>query len=684
MMGDEATRLQNIGIFAHIDAGKTTVTEQLLYMTGSVRFAGSVEDGSTVTDWQVAEQQRGITIGSAAVTCRWNGTDITVVDTPGHVDFTVEVERTLRVIEGGVVIINGPEGIQAQTETVWHQAARYGLPVIGFLNRLDRLGVDLEGLEKTIRDRFGIEPLPLQLPVVLHGEPDTVGIIDVLSGELRVWDTSTTKKPARRPEVRPLDEDQDVERQVALERVVDVVTAVDDALAERVLAGETPTAEELWTGLATAVARRDCFPLFAGAARTGAGLFGLADAIVRLLPDTSQMRPQRRFDAASGMEAPPLDDCSTSDATAAFIFKTELRRDGRRLAYVRVYSGVLRPDQALTRLPGAKDYTSGQLVRLFGGAEDEVDALPCGTIGGILSDHERPAPTTGETLAGEGFEHAFEPLSAPSPVISMTLEAEDAEAEAILHRALVDLITDDPSLSLGTDPATARAVLSGMGELHLELALERLRARLGDKVRAGKLKPDQRRIPTVSASGTGEAGAGTSPARHVAVKIVIEPVNDSSETVIAFADALADHPWRGPLEAGVETALRSGDGGPAFAGTRATIVELETTASDPFPGHFVEAAQLATREALEGAAPVVAEPWMDLRLVVPDEHVGPVVGDLSRRRGSVRSSEARGPLQVLHAEAPLAELIGYATDFRSLTGGRGLFTMEPQDYRQAG
>lgn len=671
---------QNIAVIAHIDAGKTTVTEQLLYLSGAVRYAGAVEDGTTVTDWQEAEQRRGITIGSAAVSFRWSDREVTVVDTPGHVDFTVEVERTLRVIEGGVVVFTATDGIQAQTETVWHQAAKHKLPVIGFVNKLDRPGWDLEALQADIRDRFAIEPLPLQFPIDDLPE-GYFGLIDVLSGERRVWDDVDRRQPARRPQLTTLSDDEELERQVALERIVDHVALVDDDFASAVLGGAKLLRSDYEGAIRRAAANRLCLPLLLGVARGGAGLIGLADAVVGLLPTSEETRTQTTYDVDTGRRSDPLIPALGRPLTA-FVFKTERRPDGLRVAYTRVFSGTLKLAASALRLPGRQHFTALRLVRLFGGTEETCAELAAGSIGGIVCAGEMAGPTTGETIVVPGTDAALEPIGAPTPVISMTLSPETTEAEAELQRLLQEYVTDDPSLSLGVDPATGLTVVSGMGELHLEITMERLVGVLGDQVSAGKLRPDLRHLISQPVRSVGRAGTPpeVAPAQWVEVEVEVAPADGPVGTVVRYDN----EGTRGPIEAGIGQALSVGPLGrpeTGFAPVRVVVKHVSASAVVPLPVYFVDAARQAVSAALRQGHPTLAEPWMNLKIMVPDAHVGSVVSDLARRRGRVNASETRGDVQVLSAEAPLGLLIGYATGLRSLTGGRGIFTMSPSGYR---
>lgn len=669
--------IRNIGILAHIDAGKTTLTEQLLHVTGAIRRAGSVEDGSTVTDWMVQEQERGITIASAAISCQWRGTEITIVDTPGHVDFTMEVERSLRVLDGCVVVISGPDRVQAQTETVWHQASRHGVPAVGFVNKLDRPGHDEEALLASIRERLGVEPVQLHLPVD-HGN-SRVAVIDVLGARCLSWGEVHKKAGARAPTERALTEDEELERQLALERIIDAVASYDDAFAELILAGETPSRERYLLALKRAVLARGCLPLLYGAARAGVGIQAVADGVVALLPGPEEARSRRVYSLDSGQRGTVGPG---EPGSAAFVFKTETRRRGR-LVYVRCFAGRVEPGDKLFRQPAGVSYVPERLVRVFGGDLETVAALEAGMIGGILHAASDDPPATGDTLSSGDWGWTYERVDVPRPVIGVVVEAEDADGDRQMREALRQLVRDDPSLIMSSDPETGQVVLSGMGELHLELACERVRREHGLALRVGTPRARRRHLVTGGAEGRGVFDTGTVPHSRVEVDLRVAPIDGGLGQIIRFeGDPPGRASFRDALEAGLHAALEEAFG-TGVVGVEVTLERVSDHGVDPHPVGFRNAAYEALGEALAAAETVHAEPWMSLSVVAPDEAIGRVVGELSRRRGKIRGSETRGTMQVLIAEAPLAELIGYATALRSLTAGRGIFTMEPVGYRAA-
>jgi elongation factor G len=668
---------RNIGIVAHIDAGKTTLTEQLLHATGVLRRPGAVEDGSTVSDWQRQEQERGITIGSAAVVCRWGDVELTLIDTPGHVDFTIEVSRALTVLDGTVVIFSGPDGVQAQTQTVWHQVSQHDLPAIGLINKLDRPGCDDAALLSAIRDRLGIEPLPLQIPLRFGGSELT--LLDLLTGQLLTWNLVQKKAGVRPPQLAPIvtDHDRDM-RQEGLERIANAVASSDDLFAERYLSGDPLTLED-WNGaIARATQARAVLPLIYGVARSGAGPAQLLDAVVNLLPGPEAVPSPRVFRVGTGVPA----GRHRSTLPAAFVFKTERRPRGRRAAFIRVFSGQFTADDVLRVVPGGRSCRPRQLVRLMGSEELEVSCLAAGTVGAIILEDDAPKLRTGDTLTtSASLDVTFEPLFVPTPVISVSLEADDEAEDRRMRHLLEEVVHDDPSLAVLHDRDTGQTLLAGMGELHLELTLERLTQEEGLRCRVGHPRPRSRSMIAKPARAMGKCVDEGPPRGLVEVTVALRPSERTEVESVTWAlNVSLDSSLRRALEAGIiHAVVHQAD----LVGVEATIEVLAVSGGAVNPRMLWDAGLNAVSECLKLTDICPAEPWMSVTVETPEAAVGRVTGDLARRRAKIVGSESRGSIQVLRVEAPLAEMIHYATTLRSLTAGGGTFSMRPSRFRMS-
>lgn len=663
---------RNLGIIAHIDAGKTTLTEQLLCLGGVIRRPGSVEDGSTVSDWMAQEQRRGITIGSAAVTCAWRDTSVTLIDTPGHVDFTWEVSRCLRVLDGAIVVISGPDGVQAQTRVVWHQAADHQLPIIGWINKLDRPGMVHEALLEEIEDSLGIEAVPLQVP--LEYGSGVVTVLDILTGERRTWTDATKQLGTRSPSLSEPHPEEEVLRELALERLGDALASHDDALAGLLIEGVSPAPSDWVRALGTAVRARACLPLYYGCARAGIGIQAIMDAVVELLPAPEEAASPKLYsggDEDAGVALP------AEAPLIAYVFKTETRPGGHRIAWVRVFRGSLEACVPTMRLPLRTLFRPSQVVRLAGGLETAVLQLSAGEVGGILVAQGDDLPGTGETLVLGSEERSFEPFGPPSPVVAITLESERDQDLQRLREAVQALVSDDDSLALSVDRDTGQLLLSGMGELHLEVICERLRAEHGIPFRAGRMHPRRRHSLVRPVEGEGEFRLDENPDGQVTVHLRIEPACDETSSVI-LGTQLSEPSHRTALVDGVRQILFDRAD---LHGVSAVITHVESRGGGLSPRCFWEAGSHAAADSLTRATLIELTPWVAITLVIPEDRVGGVLGDLARRAVRIRSNEARGSMVVLTGDGMLGQMIHYATDLRSLTGGRGSVTIAAAGFR---
>ena len=664
---------RNIGIIAHIDAGKTTLTEKLLHASGTIRRAGAVDDGSTISDWQRQEQERGITIGSAAMTCKWRDLVMTIVDTPGHVDFTIEVTRCLHVLDGAIVVFSGPDGVQAQTLTNWVHVVERGLPAIGFVNKLDQAGFDEEHVLADIQLRLGIIPLPLQIPI--HVERTRLTLLDVISGARLTWDKLEKKSGVREPthQTGQLSKPLEIRRVEALDRIADAVIDYDDEFAERYLNDEL-VSQEIWLrALRAATLARHCLPLFYGCARAGVGPGELLTWLPWLLPEPEVHPFSRRLLSS-------VDSYNSQAPVVAYVFKTEPRGAGTTIAFIRVFSGEVRQGQSLFAVGDENPVKVQSLLRLFGGEGEEVSCLEAGEIGGLVFDDVHPPFDSGSTLSTDAeWGHRLEMLSVPSPVIALKVEAQADADHQRMRQALERLVVHDPSMAVLTDAQTGDTLLAGMGNLHLELALERLRVDEGLDLRHGAPQPRNRALVLKPATAQSNVTVHDATHGYVELTLSITPrAPDQSSEAIIEIDAGLNSRWVSAAIAGVEgVVIHDHD----VVHVTVCVEALVTQGGSVEHRHVWQAARDAAVSALAQADLWIAEPWMHVSILVPNDAVGRVSGDLARRRARIVATISRDTVQVLTVESPLAEMIEYATALRSLTGGMGTFTMRPAGYR---
>ena len=619
---------------------------------------------------------RGITIGSAAVVCGWKDVQLTLIDTPGHVDFSIEVSRALTVLDGAVVIISACDGVQSQTQTVWHQAAQYELPALGFINKLDRPGYNHDALMEEIEERLGIAPLPLQIPSRFGGSE--LALLDVLQGRLLVWRLVQKKAGVRAPEVHTIDDEyHELLRQDALEQIADAVADFDDDFAERYLAGEPLPPERWLEAIKRATLARQVLPLVFGVARSGVGPDLLLDAVLSLLPTPEMGQKPRVFDAHSGLAAGRYE----SALPAALVFKTESRGSGKRVAHVRVFSGRFRVKDSFSLVPEGPAFKVQQLVRLMGSEELEVPCLEPGTVGALILGPEAPRLRTGQTLTTHkgGLSLTFESILIPTPVISVSLEADDEEEDRRMRLLLEEAVHDDPSLAILHDRDSGQTLLAGMGELHLELVVERLQKDELLRCRVGQPRARWRRMIASPSQASYTHVEPGSVRGVVEISIQLRHADKGDVGPVAYRNEPAlPATERRALEAGILHALvHDAD----LVAVVPVVTSLQVSGGAVNPRMLWDAGYAIASAAVNAAELRPAEPWMKVTLTTPEELVGRVSGDLARRRAKIHGSESRGAIQVLYLEAPLAEMIHYATALRSLTAGRGTFSMRPSRFR---
>ncbi|MFV8182408.1 elongation factor G [Streptomyces sp. AF1B] len=666
--------VRNLGILAHVDAGKTTVTERILYATGTTHRRGEVHDGTTVTDYDPQERDRGITIFAAAVSCTWDGHRINLIDTPGHVDFADEVERSLRVLDGAVAVFDAVAGVEPQSESVWRQADRHGVPRIAFVNKLDRAGADLDAAVASIRERLHPAPLVVQLPI--GAEDAFTGVVDLVRMRALVW-ADGADTAAEGPVPDELREEALGRRRLLEEAVAELNTrALEEFCAQGSVSEPT-----LAAALREVTRTGDGVVVLCGSAYRNRGIEPLLDAVVAYLPSPLDVPAVRgTYDGTEQERA-----ADPQVPFAALAFKVNATSTGR-LTYLRVYSGTIGKGDAVWDAGARRGERIGRILRVQADRHAQVDRAVAGDIVAVVGLKSARA---GSTLCAPGAPLVLEPPGAAEPVVSVAVEARRAGETDKLASALARLVEEDPSLVVRTDPETGQTVLSGMGELHLEVAAEKLRRSHGIEVNVGRPRVSYRETVGRGVSGLvfrhvkQDGGAG----QFAHVVLDVAPLGEESEGFefrSAVVGGRVPQEYVRAVEAGCRDALAEGPlGGHPVTGLRVTLTDGATHVKDSSETAFRTAGRLGLREALRACAMVLLEPVAEVTVTVPEDAVGSVLGDLAARRGRVTDSTARGGAAVITATVPLAELFGYATRLRSRTQGRGTFTARPAGYAPA-
>ena len=679
----DLNRVRNIGIIAHIDAGKTTTTERVLYYTGMVHRIGEVHDGAATTDYMAQERERGITITSAAVSASWNDHQINIIDTPGHVDFTAEVQRSLRVLDGGVVVFDGVAGVEPQSETVWRQADDYQVPRICFINKMDRTGADFGRCVQMISERLGANPVPIQMP---YGEGENfAGIIDLLSMEL------VTSGDALGSEIKrfAIPESHREQAETMRAEMIETVVEVDDYLTEKFLLEEPITNDELLGALRAGTISNSLQPVLCGSALKNRGVQDLLDRVVDLLPSPLDVPPVEGINPKSGeaVSRAPSDD----EPVAALVFKIVTDPFVGRLAFFRVYSGVLRTGTMLQNSTSEKRERIGRIVRMFADRREDVDAVHAGDIAAIPG---LKTTFTGDTLCDRNHQVVLEQISFPEPVIEVAIEPNTRGDQDRMGIALQRLAEEDPTFKVEVDDKLGQTRIRGMGELHLEVLVDRMMREFSVDARVGRPRVAYReaitrpaRVDTIFRRQTGGSG------QFARVTVDYEPLAEEEQEQ-ARDGLLFENNIRGgaiplefirPVENGIREAMQGGVlAGYPVVGLKACLVDGSHHEVDSSEIAFKIAGSMNLKEGVQQAGPVLLEPTMSVEVVAPDDYTGPVVGDLSARRGVVQGMEPRGDGSTsIRASVPLGEMFGYATGLRNLTQGRGNFTMEFDRYATA-
>jgi elongation factor G len=663
-------RTRNIGIMAHIDAGKTTTTERILYYTGRTHKLGEVHEGSTEMDWMEQERERGITITAAATTCFWQDHRINIIDTPGHVDFTMEVERSLRVLDGAIAILDAVSGVEPQTETVWRQADRYRVPRICYVNKLDRVGADFDLCVRMMEERLGAKPLVLQIPI---GREDKFrGVVDLVTMQAVVWDEETLGAALR---VEPIPVALQAEAAARRERLVEGVADLDEGLMQRYLEGEAIGEDAVRQAVRAGTLSLKVTPVFCGASFKNKGVQPLLDAVVAYLPsplDLPEIEGQNPKTGKADRRA-----ASVKAPFAALAFKIMTDPYVGQLAFFRVYSGALETGQSVYNAVRDKRERIGRLVRMHANKREEIKRVEAGDI--VAAVGLRSA-RTGDTLCDETRPIVLEAMDFPAPVISVAIEPKTKDGQEKLSLALAALSNEDPTFRAHTDEETGQTIISGMGELHLEIIVDRLLREFRVEANVGKPQVAYRETVTTSAEAEGRFVRQTGgKGQYGHVKITVEPVPAGTgfEFVNEIVGGSIPKEFIPAVEKGIREAMESGVvAGYPMVDTRVCLHDGSYHEVDSSEMAFKIAGSMAFKEGSRRAKPILLEPVMQVDVVVPDEFMGNVVGDLNSRRGRVVGIEARPAVQVIRADVPLAEMFGYATDLRSATQGRATHTMQ--------
>ncbi|HEX3877389.1 MAG TPA: elongation factor G [Bryobacteraceae bacterium] len=669
-------RMRNIGIAAHIDAGKTTTTERILYYTGRSHKIGEVHEGTATMDWMEQEQERGITITSAATTCEWRDMQINIIDTPGHVDFTAEVERSLRVLDGAVAVFDAVAGVQPQSETVWRQADKYHVPRICFINKMDRVGADFYRSVDTIVDRLKARPVPIQIPV--GAEDQFKGIVDLVKMKAVIWRDETLGAEF---DVVEIPADLAEKAQSYREQMIEAVSEFDDTLFEKFINGETLTEDEIRAGLRKATIALKIFPVICGTAFKNKGVQTMLDAVVDYLPSPLDI-PAVMGTSIDNPEIKILRKASDNEPFAALVFKIMTDPYSGQLAFFRVYSGKLNAGESVFNVAKGRKERVGRLMRMHANKREDISEILAGDICAAVG---LKTISTGDTICDEDSPVTLERIDFPTPVIQLAVEPKTKADQEKLGMAIAKLAQEDPTFRVNTDPETGQTILSGMGELHLEIIVDRMMREFGVAANVGKpqvaYRETIRQMSEYDYTHKKQTGGSGQYAR---TKLRVEPnPGKGYEFENEIRGGNIPKEFIPAVEKGVVEALEGG----ILAGF--PMVDVKVTVYDG-AYHEVDSSEMAFKicgsicfkEAARRAKTVLLEPVMAVEVVVPEEYMGPVNGDLISRRGQLEGTEIQGTTQVIKASVPLSEMFGYVNELRSRTQGRGSFTMHFSRYEE--
>lgn len=671
-------KVRNIGIIAHIDAGKTTTTERVLFYTGKTYKIGDIDEGTTQMDWMEQEKERGITIVSAATTTFWRNNRINIIDTPGHVDFTAEVERSLRVLDGAIMVFDAEEGVQSQSETVWHQADRYQVPRLCLVNKMDKLGADFKRAVGMIKERLGAKPAIITLPI--GKEKDFIGVIHVLKQKALIWNDEKDSS-GEKLEEKEIPDELKKEAKEAYEKLVELVAEFDEGLTDKYLGGEKLSLEELNRGLRRATIANQIVPLYAGASLRNKGVQPLLDGVVDYLPHPRELPPVKGINPRTNQEEERKTD--PKEPFAALSFKIQTDPHVGRLTYLRVYSGALKPGDNIYNTTQKKQERAGRLLLMHANKREEIKEAAAGEIVAIVGLKET---TTGDTLCDKDHPIILESITFPDPVISLAIEPKTRADQEKLGVALHKLSEEDPTFKIKSDPETGQTIISGMGELHLEILADRMKREFNVAANTGQ--PQVAYKETIKETATAEGkyirqSGGRGQYGHCLLRVEPKPRGEGFEFVSEIRGGAIPSEYIPAIEKGVKEAMENGVlAGYPLVDMKVAVYDGTYHEVDSSDIAFKIAGSAALQAAAKKAIPALLEPIMKAEITTPEEFMGDVIGDLSSKRAQILGTQMRDQIRVITALVPLAEIPGYATTLRSMSKGRASFYMEPSHYEE--
>lgn len=659
-------KFRNIGIMAHIDAGKTTTTERILFYTGKTHKIGEVHEGEATMDWMVQEQERGITITSAATTCYWKGHEINIIDTPGHVDFTVEVERSLRVLDGAVAVFDAKGGVEPQSETVWRQAEKYDVPRIAYMNKMDILGADFFRSVQMMRDRLKANAVPIQIPI--GKEDNFVGLIDLIKNEAVIYEDDL----GTIIEEQAIPDDMKEQAEKYRTEMIEAVVELDENLMNKYLDGQEISADEINATIRKGVIANEIVPVTCGSSYKNKGVQQMLDAVVEYLPSPIDIPPVKGTDLDGNDIERKADD---KEPLAALAFKIATDPFVGRLAFTRIYSGVMKSGSYVLNSTKDKRERIGRLVKMHSNHRQEVEELEAGELGAIVG---LKSTTTGDTLCDEDDPIVLEQMEFPDPVIEVAIEPKTKAGQEKMGIALSKLAEEDPTFKTFTNQETGQTIISGMGELHLEIIVDRLQREFNVECNVGKPQVAYKETIRKAVKAEGKfirQSGGRGQYGHAVIEM--SPADGDYEFENAIVGGSIPKEYIQPIDNGIQEAALSGIlAGYPTINFKVKLVDGSYHDVDSSEMAFKIAGSMAFKNAMQKADPVILEPVMKVEITVPEEYMGDVMGDVNSRRGKIEGMEQRAGAEVIRAFVPLSEMFGYATSLRSKTQGRGVFTMQ--------